>query len=262
MSGFTPNTIGSQIGIEGENSLWRHPLARGDHFFVWRQHRGIPFQHHGIDVGDGTVIHFTDGSQGVAGPGGSTEHFEIRQTTIDVVTRSGRDQLHVIDHPGKLAADRIVERAISQVGRRGYDLVYDNCEHFACWCAVDRKESGQVIAVCRRVGAAGIKAIASGTVRAISKHGAKRITRGASPWLMMADAAQWATEACGHHVGLKDPVKRRQAGMAVGSLAALGIGSVSGPVGIAVAGGIWVAGELAGEASRCTYERVRVRKIN
>lgn len=236
-------------------------MARGDHFFVWRQHRGIPFQHHGIDLGDGTVVHFTDGGDGVAGPGGDTADFEIRRTSIDVVTRNGRDALHVIDHPRTLPENEIVQRALDQVGRRGYDLLFDNCEHFACWCAAGREESGQVIAACRRAGAAGAKAVAAGAVAALSRYGAKKVTRGASPWLVVADAAQWATEACGHHVGLTDPSRRKQAGMAVGSVAALGIGSMGGPVGLAVAGGVWVAGELAAEASRKTYEQVRAKRL-
>ena len=232
-------------------------MARGDHFFVWRRHRGIPFQHHGVDLGDGTVIHFTDGQQGIAGPGGSTAGFEIRQTPIGVVTDDGQNEIHIIEHSRRLNANHVIRRAKGQVGRRGYDLVFDNCEHFACWCVVGRSESRQVTAVCQRAGAASVKALASGTIRVASRVGAAKMIRGASPWLLVADAAQWATEAGGHHLGLRDPVRRRQAGRAVGSATALGIGSLGGPLGIAVAGGIWVAGELAGEASRRTYERVR-----
>lgn len=237
-------------------------MARGDHFFVWRRHRGIPFQHHGIDLGDGTVIHFTDGQQGIAGPGGSAADFEIRRTPIEVVTREGQDEIHVIEHPRRLNADHVIRRAERQVGRRSYDLFFDNCEHFACWCVVGRSESRQVNAACQRAGAASVKAIAAGTIRVAARVGTAKVIRGASPWLLVADAAQWATEAGGHHLGIRDPVQRRHAGRAIGSATALGIGSLGGPLGIAVAGGLWVAGELAGEASRRTYERVRVRRTS
>ena len=206
------------------------------------------------------MIHFTDGQQGIAGPGGSTAGFEIRQTPIGVVTDDGQNEIHIIEHSRRLNANHVIRRAKGQVGRRGYDLVFDNCEHFACWCVVGRSESRQVTAVCQRAGAASVKALASGTIRVASRVGAAKMIRGASPWLLVADAAQWATEAGGHHLGLRDPVRRRQAGRAVGSATALGIGSLGGPLGIAVAGGIWVAGELAGEASRRTYERVRTGK--
>ena len=83
-----------------------------------------------------------------------------------------------------------------------------------------------------------------------SKFAARRILRGAAPMMLAADAAQWATEAGGHHIGLRDPDKRKRAGRAVGLTAALGAGALAGPAGIAVASGLWVAGEVAGEASR------------
>ncbi len=235
-------------------------MARGDHFFVWRQHKGVPFQHHGIDLGDGTVVHFTDGSGGVAGPGGSAENFQILRTSIEQVTRGGRDVLHVVDHPHRLATDLIVRRALSQIGRQGYHLIFDNCEHFACWCVVDRHESRQVNVACQRAGAVGVKVGVAAAVRAASKVAASKVLRSASPWLLVADAAQLATEACGHHVGLTDPEKRKQTGRFVGGVTALGVGSLGGPVGLAVAGGIWAAGELAGEVSRKTYEQFRLQR--
>lgn len=235
-------------------------MAKADHFFVWRSHRGVPYQHHVIDLGDGTVVHFTDGGDGVAGPGGTTESFVIRRTPIEMVTRGGRDRIHVIGHQHKLDDDMIVQRALRQVGRKGYSLIFDNCEHFACWCVLDREESRQVAVANERLSAAGVKALAVVTVRTASRLATKRLTRVASPWMIVADAAQWATEAGGHHVGLVDPNVRRNAGRAVGSLATLGIGAIGGPIGVVVAGGIWAAGELAGEASRVAYDRVRASR--
>ena len=199
-------------------------LARGDHFFVWRQHNGVPFQHHAIDLGDGTVVHFTDGKSGVAGPGGATTDFEIQRTSLRVVTRDGRYATHLVSHGNRLSPETVVERALSQVGRRGYHLIFDNCEHFACWCVADREESRQVGVVCERISAAGVKAIAAGTVRVASKVASKHLLRTASPWMLASDAAQWITEAGGHHVGLRDPNRRKTAGRAVGMTTALGIG--------------------------------------
>ncbi len=233
-------------------------MARGDHFFVWRRHRGVPFQHHAIDVGDGSVVHFSDGAGGVAGPGGSTTDFEIQRTSLGEV--ACQDVRHVITYRSPYPADVVIERAISQVGRRGYHLIFDNCEHFACWCVAGRRESRQVTAACERLGAAGVKAIAAGTIRAASHAGIRRLVRGASPWMLVADAAQWITEAGGHHVGLRDPQHRKHAGRAVGVTTALGVGACGGPLGVVVAGGMWAAGEFAGEMSRATYERLRQRR--
>ena len=236
-------------------------MAKGDHFFVWRKHLGVPYQHHAIDVGDGTVVHFTDGAGGVAGPGGSTAEFQIQQTPIDFVTRNGRDNIHIIRHRHHDDADTIVRRALSQIGRRGYHLVFDNCEHFACWCVCGREESRQVNIACERLSAASVKAAARTGVRFATSVGVKRVLR-ATPLMLVADVAQWATEAGGHHLGLTSPVERRKAGRAVGGVTALSVGAVGGPVGVALAGSLWAVGEVAGEIGRGIYDKVRDSKTN
>jgi hypothetical protein len=252
------------IGRVSDGNLLRgseNALARGDHFFVWRFHRGVPFQHHAIDMGDGTAVHFSDGSDGVAGPGRAAAAFEIQQTVISKITRGGRDTMHVVDHREPLDANQIVQRAASQVGRRGYHLLFDNCEHFACWCVRGREESRQVTIACERLGAAGLKSLAARSARAAAALGTRRIARGVHPGLLLADVAQWTTEVGGHHVGLRDPRRRRQASRAIGGLATVGLGALGGPATAVVATGMWVAGELAGEASRVAYEEIRTRAV-
>lgn len=241
-------------------------MAKGDHLFVWRYCRGVPFQHHAVDVGDGTVIHFTDGSGGIAGPGVEVSTFEICRTSISVVTRGGRDSIHVVPHAQRLEADEAVDRALQHVGRRGYDLLFDNCEHFAVWCVRGSEESRQVHLACERLGAAGAKVAVAGALRVAGRlpmRGMIRssVMRGASPWLLAADVAQWGTEAMGHHLGLRNPEHRRTAGRAVGITTSIGVGAIGGPVGMFVSGSLWAAGELVGEITRVGYERVRSRKL-
>ena len=241
-------------------TFWRNQLAKGDHFFVWRQHLGVPFQHHGIDLGDGSAVHFTDGDGGVAVPGGASANFVVMRAAMSMITRDGRDKIHVVQHTRPFDADAIVERALSRVGKRGYHVLFANCEHFASWCAIGSETSRQVRTACERLTSVGLKAAAAGTFRAVSRFGTRRLVRGASVWMLAAEAAQWATEAGGHHIGLRDPEQRRQAGRAVGGVAALGVGVLGGPIGMAVAGTMWVAGEVAGEASCRAYEKVRERR--
>ncbi|WP_218933883.1 lecithin retinol acyltransferase family protein [Rubripirellula lacrimiformis] len=236
-------------------------MARGDHFFVWRRQYGVGrFQHHGIDLGDGTAVHFTDGGDGVAGPTGPSENFVIQRTTVEVVTRGGQDMMHVVAHRQRLDVEMTVDRAISQVGTGNYHLVFHNCEHFAAWCIHDRYESRQINVAFDRATAVGVKTLASTSARAVSRLGTKGIVRGVSPWMLIADAAQWATEAGGHHIGLRDPQRRKQASRAVGVTTAMSIGALGGPVGVAVAGGLWCVGEVAGEMSQAAYERARLRR--
>jgi hypothetical protein len=237
-------------------------LARGDHIFVWRSCKGVPFQHHAIDLGDGTVVHFTDGSGGVAGPGGDFSRFEVLRTSLDVVTRQGRDPIHVVEHAKRLDAEEVAGRAIGMVGRRDYDLLFDNCEHFATWCVHGQEQSRQVHSVCERLGSAGMKVAFVGMVRSASRFGAQRMLRGASPWLLAADAAQWATEATGHHFGLRNAQHRRLAGRTLGLATSLTCGAVGGPASLAVAGGLWAAGEAAGKLSRVGYDRFRDRRLS
>lgn len=107
-------------------------MAKGDHIWV---SRGF-YTHHGIDAGDGTVIHF-------AGKPGRGMHDAcvIRSTLADFV---GGGRLRVRRHTTGDPADVVIARAESRIGSHGYRLLRNNCEHFATWCATGRARSGQV----------------------------------------------------------------------------------------------------------------------
>ncbi len=198
----------------------------------------------------------------MAGPGGNFANFEICRTSIEIVSRGGRDTIHVMKHSQRLNDDEVVRRALQLVGRRGYDLLFDNCEHFAVWCVRGSEESRQVHAAFERLGAAGTKAVAAGLAKAAGRVGTRGLVRGASPWILAADAAQWATEFGGHWVGAGDEQQRRTAGRFVGVVTSIGVGAMGGPVGAAIAGGLWVAGEVMGEASRAGYEKIRETRVS
>ena len=193
---------------------------------------------------------------------GNFDEFRVCRTSTSVVTRDGRDAVHLVEHGDRLSADETVARAMELLGRRGYDLLFDNCEHFAVWCVCGTEESRQVHLICERVGAAGVKVALAGALRSATRHGVLRAVRGAHPLMLAADAAQWATEVVGHHFGVRDPRRRRAAGRAVGMATSLGVGALGGPGGVAVAGGLWVAGEMVGEVSRAGYEQIRSRKVS
>ena len=44
----------------------------------------------------------------------------------------------------KFSNDLIIERALSKIGEGNYNLLYNNCEHFANFCVFGKKESKQV----------------------------------------------------------------------------------------------------------------------
>lgn len=118
-------------------------MARGDHIYV---SRGRRYAHHGIDCGDGSVIHFV-------GSRGSVRR--VARTPIDAFTRGAEIRVRTYDE--RLNADETIRNAESRIGSLGYHLVRNNCEHLATWCCTGWPVSSQV----RRWGLATQAALAS-----------------------------------------------------------------------------------------------------
>jgi hypothetical protein len=105
-------------------------MSRGDHVYV---RRGRRYSHHGIDCGDGTVIHYS-------GDRGTTRRVERSPLESfangsPVLVRTYRERLPI---------EQIVANAESRLGDTGYHLVRNNCEHFATWASTGAARSGQV----------------------------------------------------------------------------------------------------------------------
>jgi hypothetical protein len=104
-------------------------LAAADHLQVPRQH-GL-FNHHGIDLGDGTVAHYLEGREILRSP---LEEFSrgLAVSTVDYP-------------PGSCSPTGVtVRRAMGRLGEQNYNLLFNNCEHFAHWCKTGRHRSNQV----------------------------------------------------------------------------------------------------------------------
>lgn len=108
-------------------------MARGDHIWVIRP---LKYTHHGIDCGDGTVIHFT-GEPGKKSDA-AVARTPLAEFALDSVVHQ-REYSNRKDEP-----DVVVGRAESKLGSRDYNLVTNNCEHFATWCCTGRIASQQV----------------------------------------------------------------------------------------------------------------------
>ena len=107
-------------------------MARGDHIFVHR--RG--YTHHGVDAGDGTVIHYT------GRPWQRNHTAKVERWTLDKFAKGA--EVHCIsgDDP-----DLALRRAESRLGETNYNLATNNCEHFARWCVEGEARSPQVATV-------------------------------------------------------------------------------------------------------------------
>lgn len=106
-------------------------MARGEHIRVKR----FGYWHHGVDCGDGTVIHY------------SGELFHSRNATVCRVCMNefAKDgEVRVVHEPCAYDPDTVVERAEQRLGEDRYSALANNCEHFARWCVTGIEESRQV----------------------------------------------------------------------------------------------------------------------
>lgn len=116
-------------------------MAKGDHIKVPRENDFVRYTHHGIDCGDGTVIHFT------GEPGKSTKlAARICRTSIDDFKKEA-PTIEVVEDKSTRTPDEVVAAAESRVGEGGYNLGENNCEHFANHCRTGEHKSAQIEAV-------------------------------------------------------------------------------------------------------------------
>lgn len=135
-------------------------MTRGDHIFVHR----LGYTHHGIDAGDGTVIHYT-------GEVGQKVDARIRQTPIEAFARG--TQVHVRHYASCNTPDATVDLARSRLGEAIYHLAFNNCEHFATSCKTGLPSSEQVKdAACLGGGAVGSGAGVAAGLGTVSASGA------------------------------------------------------------------------------------------
>ncbi len=91
-------------------------LNIGDHIAV---DRFSNYTHHAIYGGKGRVIEYDDG--------------EIIQSNLEKFI--GDDvTLYKVESESIYSPEKIWKRACSRLGERSYNLLWNNCEHFARWC--------------------------------------------------------------------------------------------------------------------------------
>lgn len=102
-------------------------MAAADHLETPRQH-GL-FNHHGIDLGDGTVAHYLEGRQ-------------ILRSPLQEFSRG--QPLTVVPYAISSPVGVTLRRAMGRLGEQRYNLLFNNCEHFASWCKTGHHRSAQV----------------------------------------------------------------------------------------------------------------------
>jgi len=107
-------------------------MARGDQIYCDREFLNLQgiYEHHGIDCGDGTVIHYRKSSE------------TIERTSMGIF--SDGHKIYLRSYTTSFTPDVVIRRAISRLGEQQYNLLFSNCEHLATWCKTGISESSQV----------------------------------------------------------------------------------------------------------------------
>jgi len=249
-------------------------MARGDRLEVEHRIVGstVTYLHHGVDLGDGTVVHARPHDFRDPFGGGSV----IRTSLADFA--DGRVVRVRNEPPARFSPDEIADRALGHVGRDGYDLVIDNCEHFATWCATGSRTSRQVDIVMGRVAAGVSRAAAAISARAAvgtAERVAVRTAVGTTvrvglktmlPAALVGEAPALVAEWTAHQRGASEQESRKAgeaAGLTATSLAFAVAGAPAGPAG-ALAGALagatmWIAGSATAAAATGAARRVTRR---
>lgn len=116
------------------------PLQPGDHIRVKYQ----SFYHHGLYEGNGNVIHFAGPSmQALMDP----EKVIVRRDTLDDFSMDRHIEVRCYSLKEKLQkrnAQKILAAAQESLGEAGYDILYNNCEHFVNRCVFGKAFSTQI----------------------------------------------------------------------------------------------------------------------
>ena len=107
-------------------------MARGEQIYTIRKFLNIDgvYEHHGIDCGDETVVHYRKGTETI-------------ERTSKAYFTDGK-KVYVKRYPLRYIADNVIQRAVSKLGERKYNIIFNNCEHFATWCITGVSYSQQV----------------------------------------------------------------------------------------------------------------------
>jgi hypothetical protein len=139
-------------------------MQKGDHLFVHRSLLGptAQYTHHGVYIGNDLVIHYAGYANGIR----NRSNRKVERISLEAF--AGGQVVQVFHHrSGRLPHEQAAERANHRLGEDRYNLVFNNCEHFANWCCLGEPSSPQVISALKKVtttSAAGVGVMLTRTV--------------------------------------------------------------------------------------------------
>ena len=108
----------------------------------------VRYEHWAVYIGDGEIVHY----QPCPESGKKDKSLVIRESLQKYVRRldeaptvkvGGLEYGNMIDFQ-PLDSEMVIERAKSEIGGSGYNLIINNCEHFAKWCKYGERMSDQI----------------------------------------------------------------------------------------------------------------------
>jgi hypothetical protein len=94
------------------------------------------YNHHGVYVGRGRVVHY-------AGLSGFWQGGPVEEVSLSRFVNG--HPMRIVDHfESPYSPEEIVRRARSRLGENDYRLLTNNCEHFCNWCVSGISRSAQV----------------------------------------------------------------------------------------------------------------------
>jgi len=104
------------------------------------------YRHYGIYEGNNFVIHYAvqDGSF-------KKKNAVVHETSLEQFANGFPVKIFRFQPGQSLSPYEVVENARSRIGEKCYNLLFNNCEHFAVWCKTGVHGSSQVDAVIERL---------------------------------------------------------------------------------------------------------------
>ncbi|MGT4070873.1 UNVERIFIED_CONTAM: lecithin retinol acyltransferase family protein [Aeromonas hydrophila] len=139
------------ISIQGDamSVSLSEELSPGDHLVCAR----LGFEHHGLYLGQGRVIHYAGGVGASSSGAGEADGIEC----VSLSEFAQGQVVRVIEHPHRRYDEQTaITRAYRRQGEQRYHPAFNNCEHFVLWCIEGVSHSPQVswwlLAVARATG--------------------------------------------------------------------------------------------------------------
>lgn len=108
----------------------------GQHLVAPRKYAPFEYEHHGICISPTKVIHYSGAEE-------SRKKGPVKPARLSDFV--GSSELYVRNYKNrKNYSSDSIERALSKLGEDKYNLILNNCEHFATWCMIGNSLSRQV----------------------------------------------------------------------------------------------------------------------